>query len=77
MLATLRASGSEGGSRKPSAGQNVGGLRKLQASGLPKVDFQFTLTFAAYNLVRLRTLGVEIHLQCVHSYPSQSGRFIF
>lgn len=38
--------------------KTVGGLRKLKHRGLPKVDFQFTLTFAAYNLVRLRTLGV-------------------
>ena len=37
--------------------KTVGGLRKLKHRGLPKVDFQFTLTFAAYNLVRLRTLG--------------------
>ena len=38
--------------------KTVGGLRKLKHRGLHKVDFQFTLTFAAYNLVRLRTLGV-------------------
>ena len=38
--------------------KTIGGLRKLKHRGLPKVDFQFTLTFAAYNLVRLRTLGV-------------------
>ena len=34
------------------------GLRKLKHRGLPKVDSQFTPTFAAYNPVRLRTLTV-------------------
>ena len=38
--------------------KTIGGLRKLKHRGLPKVDFQFTLTFAVYNLVRLCTLGV-------------------
>ena len=38
--------------------KTIGGMRKLKHRGLAKVDFQFTLTFAAYNLVRLRTLGV-------------------
>ena len=38
--------------------KTIGAMRKLKHRGLAKVDFQFTLTFAAYNLVRLRTLGV-------------------
>ena len=38
--------------------KTIGGMCKLKHRGLAKVDFQFSLTFAAYNLVRLRTLGV-------------------
>lgn len=39
--------------------KTVAGLRKLRHRGLPKVDWQFTLAMAAYNLVRLpRLLGV-------------------
>ena len=37
--------------------KTIGGIHKLKHRGLAKVDFQFTLTFAAYNLVRLRTLA--------------------
>ena len=40
------------------AAKTVGGLRKLKHRGLPKVDFQFALTLAAYNLMRLRILRV-------------------
>lgn len=36
--------------------KSVAGLRKLRHSGLPKVDWQFTLAMAAYNLVRLPKL---------------------
>jgi len=38
--------------------KTVGGLRKSRFIGEAKLDFQFVLTFAAYNLVRMRTLGV-------------------
>ena len=31
--------------------KTIGGMRKLKHRGLAKVDFQFTLTFAVYNLV--------------------------
>jgi len=34
----------------------VAGLRKMQHRGLPKVDWQFTLATAAYDLVRLPKL---------------------
>ena len=37
--------------------KTIGGLCRLRHRGLPKVDLQFPLTFAAYNLVRLRTPG--------------------
>ena len=36
--------------------KTVAGLRKLRHRGLPKVDWQFTLAMAAYNLVRLPKL---------------------
>jgi transposase len=38
--------------------KTVGGLRKSRFVGREKLDFQFVLTFAAYNLVRMRNLGV-------------------
>ena len=34
--------------------KTIGGLRRLRHRRFPNADFQFTLTFAAYNLVRLR-----------------------
>jgi hypothetical protein len=34
----------------------VAGLRKLRHRGLPKVDWQFTLAMAAYDLIRLPKL---------------------
>jgi hypothetical protein len=38
--------------------KTVAGLRKARHRGLPKIDWQFTLAMAAYNLVRLpRLLG--------------------
>ena len=37
-------------------GKTIGGLRQLMAKGLNRVDQRFTLTMAAYNLVRIRTL---------------------
>jgi hypothetical protein len=39
--------------------KTVAGLRKLWHRGLPKVDWQFTLAMAAYNLVRLAKLLVN------------------
>lgn len=36
--------------------KTVAGLRKVRHRGLPKVDWQFTLTMAAYNMVRLPKL---------------------
>src|SRR5262249_30264868 len=36
--------------------KTVAGLRKLRHRGLPKVDWQFTLAMAAYDLVRLPRL---------------------
>ena len=38
--------------------KTVGGLRKSRFVGREKLDFQFVLTMAAYNLVRMRSLGV-------------------
>jgi len=37
-------------------GKTVGLLAKLRHQGLPRVDWMFTFTNAAYNLVRMRTL---------------------
>jgi hypothetical protein len=36
--------------------KTVAGLRKARHRGLPKVDWQFTLAMAAYNLIRLPKL---------------------
>jgi hypothetical protein len=36
--------------------KTVAGLRKLRHRGLPKVDWQFTLAMAVYDLVRLPKL---------------------
>ena len=38
--------------------KTIGGLRKSRFVGREKLDFQFVLTFAAYNLIRMRNLGV-------------------
>jgi len=38
--------------------KTVGNLRKTRHRGVEKVDCYFTLTAAAYNLVRMRNLGV-------------------
>jgi len=38
--------------------KTVGGLRKSRFVGREKLEFQFMLTLAAYNLVRMRNLGV-------------------
>ena len=38
--------------------KTVGGLRKSRFIGREKLDFQFVITFAAYNLIRMRNLGV-------------------
>ncbi|WP_213763544.1 transposase [Caballeronia sp. dw_19] len=37
--------------------KSIGGMRQLMVRGLKKVDQMFVLTMAAYNLVRMRTLG--------------------
>lgn len=44
--------------------KSVGGIRQVMVRGLKKVDQMFVLTMAAYNLVRMRTLG-EIRPQPV------------
>ena len=36
--------------------KTIGGLRKSRFIGREKLDFQFVLTFAAYNLIRMRNL---------------------
>ena len=36
--------------------KTIAGLGKLHHRGLPKVDWQFTFTMAAYNLIRLPRL---------------------
>jgi transposase len=38
--------------------KTIGNLRKTRHRGVEKVDWYFTLTAAAYNLVRMRNLGV-------------------
>lgn len=38
--------------------KGIGNLRKTRHRGIEKVDWYFTLTAAAYNLVRMRKLGV-------------------
>lgn len=39
--------------------KTIGNLRKSRFIGCEKLDFQFVLTFAAFNLARRRNLGVE------------------
>ena len=39
--------------------KTIGGLRKSRFIGREKLDFQFVMTFAAYNLIRMRNLGVK------------------
>jgi transposase len=38
--------------------KTIGGLRKSRFIGREKLDFQLVMTFAAYNLIRMRNLGV-------------------
>lgn len=38
--------------------KTVGGMRQVMVRGLEKVDQMFVLTMSAYNLTRLRTLGL-------------------
>ena len=38
--------------------KTVGNLRKIKYRGIPKVSWHFIFTAAAYNLVRMRNLGV-------------------
>lgn len=42
--------------------KTIGNLRKTRHRGVEKVDWYFTLTAAAYNLVRMRKLGVASSL---------------
>lgn len=42
--------------------KTVGSIRQVMVRGLKRVDQMFVLTMAAYNLVRMRTLG-EVRLQ--------------
>lgn len=44
-------------------GKVIGLIRQVMAQGLDKVDQLLTLTMAAYNLTRLRTLA-QLHPQC-------------
>ncbi len=44
-------------------GKTIGGLRQLMVQGLDKVDQVLTLTMAAYNLTRLRSLA-QLRAQC-------------
>ena len=44
-------------------GKLVGPIRQVMVQGLDKVDQLLTLTMAAYNLTRLRTLA-QLRLQC-------------
>ena len=39
--------------------KTIGGMRKSRFVGREKLDFQFVLTFAAFNLIRMRNIGVE------------------
>lgn len=39
--------------------KTIGGLRQVMVRGVQRVDQRFTLTMAAYNLVRLRTLASQ------------------
>ena len=38
--------------------KTVGGLRKSRFVGREKLEFQFVMSFAAFNLIRMRNLGV-------------------
>jgi len=38
--------------------KTIGGLRRSRFVRREKLDFQFVLTFAAYNLIWMRNLGV-------------------
>ena len=42
--------------------KQIGGIRQVMVRGLKRVDQLFVLTMAAYNLVRMRTLG-QVRLQ--------------
>ncbi len=37
--------------------KTVGGLRKSRFVGREKLGFQFVMSFAAFNLIRMRNLG--------------------
>jgi hypothetical protein len=51
--------------------QTIGGLRKSWFIGREKLDFQFVLTFAAYNLIRMRNLGGGLVLRlCLSRWRS-------
>jgi hypothetical protein len=38
--------------------KSIGGMCKSWFIGREKLDFQFVMTFASYNLIRMRNLGV-------------------
>jgi transposase len=40
--------------------KTVGNIRKIKYRGIPKVSWHFIFTAAAYNLVRMRNLGVAV-----------------
>jgi len=40
--------------------KTIGNLRKTRHRGIAKVDWYFTLAISAYNLVRMRNLGVAV-----------------
>ena len=40
--------------------KTVGGMRKLHHRGLELVEWMFTLTTAAYNLIRIRNLAAAV-----------------
>lgn len=42
--------------------KSIGHIRQVMVRGIKKVDLQFVLTMAAYNLTRMRTLG-QVRLQ--------------
>lgn len=39
-------------------GKEIGGVAQVKLRGTAKVDWRFTMTLAAFNLVRMRTLAV-------------------
>lgn len=52
--------------------KTVGRMRQVTVRGLKRVDQMFVLTMAAYNLTRMRTLGVSFR-----SAPTYGGLYAF